>query len=238
MNSRKSPYKYHKILKSITGFKRKTSLTPLIVGDDILSDDTEKTEALNSYFCSQTDINISEQHLESLRIYKSNHPRTRHEFQFTPITPREVMNTINTLDASKACGSDDLPIKLIKITASYIAEPLSKIFNKSFREVKFPTKWKLANVKPVYKGKGSPSAAASYRPISLLPCLSKIFEKLLFARIYDHQSMEWTGSIRWIYNPVQSRRIWIGLDQKFANSADSGLDWIQKCAMRIPYLET
>ena len=42
--------------------------------------------------------------------------------------------------------------------------------------------------------------------------------------------MEWTGSIHWIHNPVQSRRIWIGLDQKFTNSADSGLDWIDKCA--------
>ena len=42
----------------------------------------------------------------------------------------------------------------------------------------------------------------------------------------------------WIHNPVQSRRIWIGLDQKFTYSADSGLDWIQKCAMCIPYLET
>ena len=52
------------------------------------------------------------------------------------------------------------------------------------------------------------------------------------------QSMEWTGSIRWIHNPVQSRRIWIGLDQKFTNSTDSGLDWIQKCAMCISYLET
>ena len=48
--------------------------------------------------------------------------------------------------------------------------------------------------------------------------------------------MEWTGSIRWIHNPVQSRRIWIGLDQKFTNSADSGLDWIQK-SMCIPYLD-
>ena len=47
----------------------------------------------------------------------------------------------------------------------------------------------------------------------------------------SRQSMEWTGSIRRIHNPVQSRRIWIGLDQKFTNSADSGLDWIQKCAM-------
>ena len=54
---------------------------------------------------------------------------------------------------------------------------------------------------------------------------------------YTYQSMEWTGSIRWIYNPVQSMRIWIGLDQIFTNPADSGLDWIDKCAMCIPYLE-
>ena len=52
-----------------------------------------------------------------------------------------------------------------------------------------------------------------------------------------YQSMKWTGSIRWIHNPVQSRWILIGLDQKFTNSADSGLDWIQKCAMCIPYLD-
>ena len=51
------------------------------------------------------------------------------------------------------------------------------------------------------------------------------------------QSMKWTGSIRWMHNPVQSRRILIGLDQKFTNSVDSGLDWIQKCAMCIPYLD-
>ena len=51
------------------------------------------------------------------------------------------------------------------------------------------------------------------------------------------QSMEWPGSIRWIYNPVQSRRIWIELDQKFSNSADSGLDWIEKYIMCISYLE-
>ena len=53
-------------------------------------------------------------------------------------------------------------------------------------------------------------------------------------KLLADQSMEWTGSIRWIHSPVQSRRIWIGLDQKFTNSADSGLDWIQKSAMCIP----
>ena len=46
--------------------------------------------------------------------------------------------------------------------------------------------WKLATVKPINKGKGSPSEPGSYRPISLLPCISNFFEKLIFAQIYDY----------------------------------------------------
>ena len=59
----------------------------------------------------------------------------------------------------------------------------------------------------------------------------------LKARKYTYQSKEWTESTRWNYNPVQYRRIWIGLDQTFTNSSDYGLDWIEKCAMCIPHLE-
>ena len=69
----------------------------------------------------------------------------------------------------------------------------------------------------------------------------KIYRFVIKAANLPHpplQSMEWTGSILWIHNPVQSRRIWIGLDHTFTNSADSGLDWIRKYAMSIPYLET
>ena len=72
------------------------------------------------------------------------------------------------------------------MTATYIAEPLSKIFNKSLEEGKYPSAWKNATVKPVFKGRGSPSELKNYRPISLLPCLSKIFEKIVFSRIYRH----------------------------------------------------
>ena len=71
---------------------------------------------------------------------------------------------------------------------------------------------------------------------SLSQLFSHVFTKTC-QELRFYQSMEWTGSIRWIDNPVQSRWIWIGLDQKFTNSADSGLDWIQKCAMCIPYLD-
>ena len=101
-------------------------------------------------------------------------------------TPQEILNVINGLDASKACGPDKLPTRFLKMVAIYIAEPLAKLFNKSLSAGKYPTLWKNANVKPVFKGKGSPSDIKNYRPISLLPCVSKILEKLMFKRIYEH----------------------------------------------------
>ena len=61
--------------------------------------------------------------------------------------------------------------------------------------------------------------------------LSAQVHPLTVKNIPSKQSMEWTGSIHWIHNPVQSRRIRIALDQKFTNLADSGLDWIDKCAL-------
>ena len=54
------------------------------------------------------------------------------------------------------------------------------------------------------------------------------------AGLYSEYGM--AGSICWIHNPVQCRHIWIGLDQTVANSADSALDWIEKCTIFIPYL--
>ena len=186
MENKKNPYKYHKILKSITGFNKSVTVPPLIVGDDIVSNDEEKAEAFNEYFSSQTNISISNHHIETLQKYKLVHTKTPYTFCFSPITPNEIVQTINAMDSSKACGPDKIPTKLIKMTTAYVAEPLSKLLNKSVQEGQYPTQWKTATVKPVFKGKGSPSEPESHRPISLLPCLSKIFEKLMFARIYTH----------------------------------------------------
>lgn len=186
IENKKNPYKYHKILKSITGFRRDAVSAPLITDNNILNTDEQKAEAFNIYFCSQTNISVGNNHLKFLQKYKTDHIKTAHTLDFVPITPNEVLRTINKLDASKACGPDKLPAKLIKMSAAYIAEPLSKLLNKSVQEGRYPTQWKKATVKPIFKGKGSPSDPKSHRPISLLPCLSKIFEKLMFTRIYSH----------------------------------------------------
>jgi len=163
LENKKDPFKYHTILKSITGFKRDSSIPPLIAEDNIISDDRSKAEAFNSYFCAQTDINLTSTHHQHLQNYLNTHPETTHHLDRIELTSNEVLRVINSLDASKACGSDKLPTRLLKMAAIYIAEPLAKIFNKSLANGKYPTLWKKANVKPVFKGKGSASEIKNYR---------------------------------------------------------------------------
>ena len=74
--------------------------------------------------------------------------------------------------------------KIIKLTALLIFEPLCQLFNKSLRSATYPSAWKQAKVQPIYKRKSSPSQINNYRPISLLPCFSKIFGKIIFSHIY------------------------------------------------------
>ena len=186
LENRKDPFRYHTILKSITGFRRNETIPPLIEGETISNDDASKAGAFNSYFCAQTEISLTETQEEYLANYVTTQPEVPNHLHSIEINPNEVLRAINGLDASKACGPDKLPTKIIKMTATYIAEPLSKIFNKSLEEGKYPSAWKNATVKPVFKGRGSPSEIKNYRPISLLPCLSKIFEKIVFSRIYHH----------------------------------------------------
>ena len=59
------------------------------------------------------------------------------------------------------------------------------LFNKSLSESKFPTQWKLANVTAIYK-KNDSSEAKNYRPVSLLSCLGKVFERVVYNALYDY----------------------------------------------------
>ena len=63
---------------------------------------------------------------------------------------------------------------------------LAKLFNKCLKESCFPDCWKVSLVVPVLKNIGERSAAKNYRPVSLLPVVSKVFEKLVNNRIADH----------------------------------------------------
>ena len=75
--------------------------------------------------------------------------------------------------------------KLLKAAAPAIAEPLKRIFNVSIASGKFPMEWKAARLTPIFK-KGQRSMLDNYRPISILPVISKLMERILYEQMCDY----------------------------------------------------
>ena len=104
-------------------------------------------------------------------------------FFLSPVTSEELLDLINLLDSSKSVGPNSIPIKLLKITGSSLSPYLASLVNNSSQTGIFPNKLKVAKVISLFK-KGSPELPSNYRPISLLPIFSKLFEKLMYKRLY------------------------------------------------------
>ena len=82
------------------------------------------------------------------------------------------------MDVSKAAGIDNLSGKFLKDGAVVLSKPIAEIGNLSIKYSAFPTDCQIAKLRPLFK-KGSTTLPKNYRPISLLPLISKIFEKVI-----------------------------------------------------------
>ena len=96
----------------------------------------------------------------------------------------DFLKIIRNLDPNKAHGHDMISIQRIQICDTSICRPLKLIFQPCLESGKFPTEWKKMNVVPVHK-KGDKQILENYRPISLLSIAGKIFEGLLYDRIFE-----------------------------------------------------
>jgi hypothetical protein len=96
-------------------------------------------------------------------------------------TPLELLEKISELDNNKA---SDLPIRVIKKAAHIIAPILSEYFNVFMKEGVFPDVLKIGKITPIFK-KGNPEDIGNYRPVSTLTIFGKLFEKVIYSRIYS-----------------------------------------------------
>ena len=93
-----------------------------------------------------------------------------------------VIKLIKALDVSKAHGHDEISVKMIKIYADFITHPLTLIFQNSLAAGIFANDWKKADIVPIHKK--NKQIVSNYRPVSLLPICSKIFEKPIFNKLF------------------------------------------------------
>ena len=102
---------------------------------------------------------------------------------FQEITTKEVFDTIILIKHKGSSGPDGISNQILKLSSTVISEPLSKLFNQCIKQGTFPNALKIAKVLPFYKD-GNCQLPESYRPISLLNSISKVFEKIIFGKMY------------------------------------------------------
>ena len=104
---------------------------------------------------------------------------------FQPTNTHEIFKIISEFSDSKATGPSSINTKILKIISPTSSEILAKIFNECILKGVFPSCLKNANIIPIYKNKGSKLEAGNYRPISLLSNIGKLFEKIIYKRLYN-----------------------------------------------------
>ena len=101
------------------------------------------------------------------------------------ITTEGVARLLHGLNPNKATGPDNIPAKILHLTANEFAPALQIIFQKSLNTGKLPLYWLQVNIAPIFK-KGDRSLASNYRPISLTSICCKILEHIIFTNIMNH----------------------------------------------------
>ena len=106
-------------------------------------------------------------------------------FNFLEISEECVLSQLRNLKSGKAVGLDGIQARLLKDSADIVVKPVTFIINTSLRTSKVPCDWKSARVIPLFK-KGKADEMDNYRPISILPVLSKVLERPVHIQLYKY----------------------------------------------------
>ena len=173
-------------MKSIISIRNSKTSSPscLNINDNLITDPPTIATSFNDYFTSIAD-NIRKTIPNSRKQFSSflKNPVHNSLFFFQTDTT-EVSQMLSSLDTNKSSGPYSIPSQILPLITDHISAPLAKIFNLSFSCGIFPNNLKIAKVIPVHK-KESPLELTNYRPISILSNIEKVFEKLIYCRVYE-----------------------------------------------------
>ena len=175
----------------------------IIENDKVFVEKSEIAEKLNQFFIDSvknldvepfTSENIDvektsdDKVIETIvRKYRSHpsilkikeHLKIESRFEFNEMTSEEMETEIRKLNPKKASMTDDLPSKILISSHDIVGKYLTTIYNNSHSSQKYPTPLKVADVTPIPKTTDKTSLK-SYRPVSLIPIISKLYERNMF----------------------------------------------------------
>ena len=176
-----------RMINSILNRNRKVNNFPsYIIGPNgKITDKQLIVNELNNYFCNIGQVLAN-------KIPTSKRPYTDYlkkqitsSFSFSMVDSETVFKIINQFKPKSSKGLDGISMKIIKSVSAIILKPLTLLINQSLMTNTFPSKLKIAKIMPLLK-KPNIFKPDNFRPISLLPCISKIIEKCVFIQVYQY----------------------------------------------------
>ena len=166
-------------------------ITPINTNGDVFVNGQTTAETFNNYFVTVVqninvnNANASSNHENPLSYLTRTFNQPFPTIKLKCVSSKEIEDLTKLLKAKDCHGYDEILTKILKLSIYYISTPLTYMCNRMLLSGAFPTRLKFAEVKPIFK-KGDKNVISNYRPISLLTSFSKIFEKVIYSRIYHH----------------------------------------------------
>ena len=178
----------YELLKQQAGWKTVSTPTMFIKDGKQMTSPQQMADEQMKFFHEKTQKLINElpppqyDPLEILdkAIEKWGAAGNRSKFCIQEVSEMEVLKSMKELGNTTSSGMDGLDAVFLKAVATTVYRPITKLVNMSIRQKIFASRWKIAKILPIHKGKGKPiDSPSSYRPISLLPVISKIVERTI-----------------------------------------------------------
>lgn len=156
--------------------------TVLLENNALINNQNDVCQIFNDFFANVAkDIGndstvVDEYHPSIMKIKENISDDVR--LVFEPVGEKYVSRQLDALDIRKATGHDGISAKLLKNAKPSIVKHVTSIINKSLTTAVFPETLKIAQVVPIHK-KNSTLDKGNYRPVSILPVMSKLFEKAI-----------------------------------------------------------
>ena len=168
-----SPKKKFSILLKLMKNNKFLPTPPLLENNVTINEPQQKSELFNTFFASKSNVQGANDNPPILQRF-ANIP----SLENINTSPLEVGKFIRGLKKSHSshCGISG---KFLQLISQQISHSLSKLFNNLFEIGHFPSLWKVAHVSAIYKCSGLKNDKNSYRPISILPTLSKVCESVI-----------------------------------------------------------
>lgn len=173
-----NPRQSWKVINDMCGKTKTQNKLTIVSNGTTLHDDEDVANALQNFFITSFNKN----HNPIQIIHRG--PYVKNTFQFNNVSEQLIFDLIISLDMKKSPGYDNITPRILKSIADEACPLLCYMINRMINDSEFPDALKVAKVIPIHK-KGSKTDPENYRQISVLPIVSKVFEKVIFMQLDD-----------------------------------------------------